>query len=422
MGACGRRVSQVVLTAVLAASGLGCAAQKPYRPLDSVPRLDARAIEVAPVPVVPETEFRVAFSSGASGGVTGFLVGGGLGALAGAGAGPWVAAGLALLVGPVSGLSCYALGAVAEAESGNIRAAEALLKSTVGEFDIARSVAESFREAQAAAGVGPIPPPVAAPDTGSGKTRGADGPVVLDVTPKRVFLSGVGIFSAWSPPSDPATPRFYLVVSVRASLPSEGREVHAEDFLYAGPRRPLSSWIANGGALLREELARGSREIGRNVVDQFFLLAELPLIPAVTLTLAPPCGLAAFADMGGTGAWPTLDWVSFPRPDDLKATPGLEKRVTDVRYDLRVWEAVDDMRGPLVYERDGLHETTHRVEARLPPGTRYLWTVRARFLLDGKVRTTQWSAFSRGGLGGGCDSRGRVPRYEIYHSFVAPSP
>jgi hypothetical protein len=66
-------------------------------------------------------------------------------------------------------------------------------------------------------------------------------------------------------------------------------------------------------------------------------------------------------------------------------------RVSDVRYDLRIWEVQGKRKGDLVYDRKRLETTSHRIAKRLKPDTKYLWTVRARFLLDGNPRVSEWS-------------------------------
>ena len=83
---------------------------------------------------------------------------------------------------------------------------------------------------------------------------------------------------------------------------------------------------------------------------------------------------------------PTLKWESFPRPQKLP--PGGEKlpdRISNVTYELILKKASE-----LVYERNGLSVPYHKIETPLQPSTRYLWTIRARFDLDGKPRVTAW--------------------------------
>jgi hypothetical protein len=94
---------------------------------------------------------------------------------------------------------------------------------------------------------------------------------------------------------------------------------------------------------------------------------------------------------------PTLQWEAFPQPGERNSDTHLAD-VRDVTYDLRVWRAgPDDYPGDLVYARDGLPEPRHNVETDLQPDTRYFWTVRGHFNLEGRVRVTPWSTLYRPG-------------------------
>lgn len=102
---------------------------------------------------------------------------------------------------------------------------------------------------------------------------------------------------------------------------------------------------------------------------------------------------------------PTLRWEAFPRPADLGAdSDGWLGRVGDVTYDLRIWrserDASEERRfpGDLVYSRNGLPASAHRIESGLTPDTKYVWTIRARFELDGKTRVTEWGMLRGLGL------------------------
>jgi hypothetical protein len=87
---------------------------------------------------------------------------------------------------------------------------------------------------------------------------------------------------------------------------------------------------------------------------------------------------------------PTLRWEAFPRPEDLKGEKAaLLARVREVTYDLRIWREREG--APLVYERRGLAAPSHKLETPLAPAATYLWSVRARFTLDGQPQFTGWS-------------------------------
>ncbi|MGC3973438.1 MAG: hypothetical protein QM771_03530 [Nitrospira sp.] len=80
---------------------------------------------------------------------------------------------------------------------------------------------------------------------------------------------------------------------------------------------------------------------------------------------------------------PSLRWQTFS-PAELKG------RVGEVTYELKVWAAAHDAPGKLIYAREELREPFHDVQHPLPPSTTFFWSVRARFLLNGLPRVTDW--------------------------------
>lgn len=90
---------------------------------------------------------------------------------------------------------------------------------------------------------------------------------------------------------------------------------------------------------------------------------------------------------------PILRWETFPPPRDEFAAAAVSKgTLQEVTYELLIWSTEEQGRpGLLVYSRKGLRASTHKVESSLAWSTTYLWTVRARFLLDGHVRFTEWA-------------------------------
>lgn len=88
---------------------------------------------------------------------------------------------------------------------------------------------------------------------------------------------------------------------------------------------------------------------------------------------------------------PTLRWQQFPRAEDQDADKERNlERVEDVSYELRVWKTVRGYSGRLVYARDGLTTPYHKLEKALEPSSKHLWTVRARFVLEGSPQVTEW--------------------------------
>ncbi len=104
---------------------------------------------------------------------------------------------------------------------------------------------------------------------------------------------------------------------------------------------------------------------------------------------------------------PEMRWEVYPRPQDDQADgKAFSSRVSDVSYELKIWRVVlaDEymvqdvfmpksqrrIPGDLVYSRQALPQPSHRLEEPLEPSTGYLWTVRARYHLDGHPRLTEW--------------------------------
>ena len=90
---------------------------------------------------------------------------------------------------------------------------------------------------------------------------------------------------------------------------------------------------------------------------------------------------------------PTLQWKSFPTAEDIKADKTDElSRITEVTYDLKIWRAEDPSNKVIIYSRTQLENSSHKIESPLIPLTRYFWSVRVRFKLDGRDINTNWSA------------------------------
>jgi len=98
---------------------------------------------------------------------------------------------------------------------------------------------------------------------------------------------------------------------------------------------------------------------------------------------------------------PTLRWQPLPGEHWLpwplgngQAKPFVETdtgSISDVRYDLRIWTVVEGSPGELAYDVEGLPEPAHKIERPLQPDTKYYWSVRARFNLEGQPKVSEWS-------------------------------
>ena len=101
---------------------------------------------------------------------------------------------------------------------------------------------------------------------------------------------------------------------------------------------------------------------------------------------------------------PTLRWESFPRSQDLREDKeGMLYLIKNVIYDLKIWSAEGDYPYAIICSKQGLREPYYRLEEPLKPCSKYFWTIRARFEIDGKLRVTEWGISQWG-----------VP-HQIYH-------
>jgi hypothetical protein len=120
---------------------------------------------------------------------------------------------------------------------------------------------------------------------------------------------------------------------------------------------------------------------------------------------------------------PTFQWEPFPRERDRAANTDLLDGLTAVTYDLQIWRAGTNFHYPTerVYAKRGLTATSHRIEQPLAPATRYSWTVRARFQVNGEPRVTEWGMYEWE------DPRSRPPFDDVvpnprYFRFKTPAP
>lgn len=88
---------------------------------------------------------------------------------------------------------------------------------------------------------------------------------------------------------------------------------------------------------------------------------------------------------------PVLRWEAFPS-EGIRRSSEAEaiNKISHITYDINVWLSENDYPSSLIYSRRGLPEPQHEMEELLLPCAKYFWTVRARFLVDGKERVSEW--------------------------------
>ncbi len=397
------------------------------KPPTETSRREWDSVVIAPARFTPATNFE-AFAVGKTKGTAkGAAVGAGLGvagtavfAVAGGPLAVFIAPYLAVTMVPAFATGWGVLGGAASVTAEEAKAVDALIQENLKALNIQTTLAELAAE-------------TVRNDTGQVPAIDEDvGPDTLDAKGDYGELARTGLgrvleiattkvgFQA-----DGKKLNFFLVVRARMIRPGDGKQLYDREFVYEGDPYEGKRWAADNAALLEVELHRAYVSVAESIVEQIFLLTELPLetnyrdpdqktqnILSMGGDLA--CGLAwrlppreyyptIFGDLDRTN-WnrfpviatrtPTLEWEPFPRTIDqhTRYAP-LLSTVSNIRYDLRIWKVVSDTPPQLVYERRALTVPTHTLDQPLESGTRYFWSIRARFDVNGKIRATRWGCY-----------------------------
>jgi hypothetical protein len=202
----------------------------------------------------------------------------------------------------------------------------------------------------------------------------------------------------------------YMKARVSLLRVRDSAEFDSASYLFVGERLTADEWLANKGERLLSMVHTGYAVLGSQLYEHAFLLYPFPDREPQAAGAATVFGLAPlipgmppqplteshrhYEEVEWTtvaGLQPTLSWQAFPRDQDIAASAAEMARVKSVRYDLLVAREHRSLPAEIVYRREGLPGPVHTVETPLAPGTRYFWTVRARFELDGHTRVTEWS-------------------------------
>jgi hypothetical protein len=174
---------------------------------------------------------------------------------------------------------------------------------------------------------------------------------------------------------------------------------------YKTNARAINEWLADDGQAIKTAFDRGTASIAEQVIDEIMLIYlpkaipqqlgsdETERVPVYVLRpTEPPILNQSYVNLKSRRGYPlgelqpSLRWEAWPRGFDI--VPGNEPgQAQQVRYDLRIFGAP----GIVVYERRGIIEAEHRLEQPLELCQTYWWTVRARFMLNGAPRATEWT-------------------------------
>ena len=200
--------------------------------------------------------------------------------------------------------------------------------------------------------------------------------------------------------------RLSLFVTMEARLldTGSGKVTWLRGMVYESAAHDLDLWLRDGAALTRAELQRGTRALAERTVD--LLVLRTPMLDdyddlSCGVPVLDPNGASVGAppETGprppaatAQSRTPLLAWEPLPRTS-WRSAPMYWEAVSDRRYDLRIWNVIDDAPGDIVYERQGLPGTRHQVEVPLEPASMYFWSVRLRGTVDGRPRAAPWSAW-----------------------------
>jgi hypothetical protein len=311
--------------------------------------------------------------------------------------------GVCSVAGAIGGVA----GASNSPSSADVSAAEEKLTGVIDAGAIQEYLQAQVVKVAAAHGASliSIPPAAgkAAAQVGDFRSLGAAGADhVLEVALTRVTTEGEGL---------DAPLQLSMEIHARLVRTSDNRELFSSDYVYFGERLRLSAWSSNQAEHLLQALQSGYENLALHIYDSIFMLYPFPDRSAYTTgLLSASFGLAPIYPttrgqlsgdrwIGNYFEWtavddlrPTLRWQSFPRGGDFKAAPEDMARVRHVRYDLLIVREHNSAPAEIVYRIEGLPEASHAPEISLDSGTRYFWTVRARFELDGHERVTEWGS------------------------------
>jgi hypothetical protein len=240
--------------------------------------------------------------------------------------------------------------------------------------------------------------------------------------------------------------KYSLKIEARARLISTKTGVVLSDgqYTFLSEHHRLEAWLANDASPLTEAIQRGLQTLAEDIVDENFLLfypnepkqiitqqvdetsdeaeessdiqymEDTPVPHYVLSPIYPKLDHCFFCKLRVIGnlefvevdsVQPTLQWESFPREHDLLDADGRTHKISDVRYELRIFDvglpaksSIVVIPAQLIYEARDIAEPYHKIENVLDACKNYFWTVRARFKLDGRLRVIEWAgAFNVGG-------------------------
>lgn len=240
--------------------------------------------------------------------------------------------------------------------------------------------------------------------------------------------------------------KYSLKIEARARLISTktGAVLSDGQYTFLSEHHRLEAWLENDASPLTEAIQRGLQTLAEDIVDENFLLfypnepkqiipqqvdetsdvtnespdiqyMKYKPVPHYVLSpIYPELDICFWCDIRAKGnlefvkvdsVQPTIRWESFPREHDLIDADGQPHQISDVRYELQIFDvglpeksSIVLVPAQLIYVARDIAEPYHKIENVLDACKAYFWTVRARFKLYGRLRVIEWAgAFNVGG-------------------------
>ena len=171
--------------------------------------------------------------------------------------------------------------------------------------------------------------------------------------------------------------RFYLNVSIHLVSAGNGKELYTRDFQFLSHELPFAEWFSEGSKPLLSVFKQAVENLADRILDELFLITSFPLDSGLwVLPDQPEFGTCWFRpiypELRYSSLWysishnspgihvlftevvssqPTLKWEAFPRPRDRKkGNEALLNKISDVTYDLKIWEVINDFPERLTYD------------------------------------------------------------------------
>jgi hypothetical protein len=388
--------------AIILTTQFGCAHKPPIRHPSEQVRSQLGSIGVVSALFIPKVEFLTPAKGVLEGAGTGAAIGGVemfRGSLYSGGPAGWL---LGLILAPVGGLVGSVVGGAMAEPAAKVEKEETTLRNVLTELKIQQTMRDYFLQ-------------IAREKTNLlFVVLEEQGPVTPDEEINYCSLSGNGIdavleisvlnFGLTGPTGINPPIEFFMNLRLKLIRTIDGEMVYVTTMRYEGKKLKFADWSANNAQSFREEYKRSYLNLSERIVENLFLL----YVSHVDSYWSGHkfCGLSPlYPEYKGIGFFthelrypkvdslqPTLQWESFPRQKDKEADKtGLLSKISKVTYDLKIWKIEDDFPTELVYSKQYLTESKHQMEQPLEISTKYFWSMRARFELDGQPRVTKWS-------------------------------